>query len=222
MSVRSMTRTAFLAALASVAALAAAPPAHAARNAEAELYVQEHASEAFAALGDNSLSATQKQQTFNRLVAQFSDMPRIAIWVLGRYAAQLRGDPTLRSEWTETFQTFAITSYEYQLNRFSGSVLRVVGSTELTPNQTVDVTSEITPRGQTRPVTVRWRINRSGQGWKVFDIQLVTANGDAIWLGQLQQQEFLAQLGRNGGDIRALLRSIQTQTASMRERMTRG
>jgi ABC-type transporter MlaC component len=217
-----MTRTAFLAALASMAAFAAAPPAHAARNAEAERYVEEHANEAFAALGDSSLSGAQKQQTFNHLVAQFSDMPRIAIWVLGRHAAQLRNDPTLRAEWTNAFQTFAITSYEYQLNQFSGSVLHVVGSTELTPNQTVDVTSEITPRGQTRPVTVRWRVNRSGQGWKAFDIQLVTANGDAIWLGQLQQQEFLAQLGRNGGDIRALLRSIQTQTASMRERMTRG
>lgn len=222
MSVRTLTRTAFLAALASIAAFAAAPPAHAARNAEAERYVQEHASAALAALGDSSLTATQKQETFNRLVTQFSDMPRIAVWVLGRYGAQLRADATLRREWTEAFQTFAITTYEYQLNRLSGSALRVVGSTELTPNQTVDVTSEITPRGQTRPTTVRWRINRSGQGWKVFDIQLVTDNGDAIWLGQLQQQEFLAQLGSNGGDIRAVLRRVQTQTASMRERMTRG
>lgn len=219
MSLAAFTRTAFLAALASAATLAFAPTAHAARNAEAESYVQQHASAALAALGDPALTGPQKQQTFYRLVAQFSDMPRIALWVLGRHGAQLRADAALRQQWTSTFQDFAIAVYEYRMNRYSGSALRVVGSNELTPNQVVDVTTEVTPRGQTQTTIVRWRLNRSGQGWKVFDLQVRAQNGDTIWLGQLQQQDFLAELGSNGGDIRSLMSQIQTQTNAMRQRV---
>lgn len=219
MIARSPTRSAVLAALAGVVTLAFAPAAHAARNAEAESYVQQHASAALAALGDASLTGPQKQQTFYRLVAQFSDMPRIALWVLGRHGAQLRADAALRQQWTSVFQDFAIATYEYRMNRYSGSALRVVGSNELTPNQVVDVTSEVTPRGQTQTTIVRWRLNRSGQGWKVFDLQVRAQNGDTIWLGQLQQQDFLAELGSNGGDIRALMSQIQTQTNAMRQRV---
>lgn len=216
---KSLTRTAFLAALAGAAAFAAAPSAQAARNTEAEAYVQQHASAALAALGDPALTGPQKQQTFYRLVQQFSDMPRIALWVLGRHGAQLRADAALRQQWTSVFQDFAIATYEYRMNRYSGSVLQVVGSNELTPNQVVDVTSEVIPRGQTQTTIVRWRLNRSGQGWKVFDIQVRAQNGDTIWLGQLQQQDFLAELGSNGGDIRALMTQIQAQTDTMRQRV---
>ena len=249
MKARRFTRSAVLAALASAATLAFAPAAHAARNAEAESYVQQHASAALAALGDPALTGPQKQQTFYRLVQQFSDMPRIALnvgellhqaikglllyrlvqqfsdmprialWVLGRHGAQLRADAALRQQWTSTFQDFAIAVYEYRMNRYSGSALRVVGSNELTPNQVVDVTTEVTPRGQTQTTIVRWRLNRSGQGWKVFDLQVRAQNGDTIWLGQLQQQDFLAELGSNGGDIRSLMSQIQTQTNAMRQRV---
>ncbi len=219
MKARSLTRSAVLVALASTMTLAFAPAAHAARNAEAERYVQVHASAALAALGDPALTGPQKQQTFYRLVEQFSDMPRIALWVLGRHGAQLRADTSLRQQWTSVFQDFAIATYEYRMNRYSGSALRVVGSDELTQNQVVDVTSEVTPRGQTQTTIVRWRLNRSGQGWKVFDLQVRAQNGDTIWLGQLQQQDFLAELGSNGGDIRSLMSQIQTQTNAMRQRV---
>jgi phospholipid transport system substrate-binding protein len=216
------TRKSLIAAFAGLAAFAAAAPAHAARDAAAERYVQENASVALATLGDASLSRDEKQQTFYRLVAQFSEMPRIAVWVLGRHGTQLAGDRNLRAEWTNAFQDFAIATYEFRLNRFSGSAVRVTGSSVLSPNSVI-VTSEIIPAGDTRPTIVRWRLNRAGQTWKVFDLQIRAENGDSIWLGQLQQQEFLAALDRNGGDVRALMRLIQTQTASMRQRMmTRG
>ena len=62
MSSRSLTRATFLAALVSATALAIAPNAHAARNADAERYVQENASAALRTLGDHSMSAAQRRR----------------------------------------------------------------------------------------------------------------------------------------------------------------
>jgi phospholipid transport system substrate-binding protein len=164
------------------------------------------------------LSATQRRQTFNQLMAQFADMPRIANFVLGRYGAQLRADPALRSEWTRTFQDYSIAVYEARLDTYSGSAIRVTDSIERVPGRDVIVTSEIQPRGGGRPLPVQWRMLRAGDTWKVVDVSLIL-EGNQIWLAQQQQNEFLAVLGRNNGDIRVLIGNLREVTASMRERV---
>lgn len=218
MTSRSLTRATFLAALVSASALAVAPDAHAARNADAERFVQENATAALRTLANSSMSAAQRRQTFNSLMAQFADMPRIANFVLGRYSAQLRSDPALRSEWTRTFQDYSIAVYEARLNAYGGQGIRVTDSVERVPGRDVIVTSEIQPRGGGRPLPVQWRMLRSGDAWKVVDVSLVL-EGNQIWLAQQQQSEFLAVLGRNNGDIRVLMGNLREVTASMRARV---
>lgn len=212
------TRTAFLSGVLSLGLLAAAPEARAARNTEAESYVQQHAASALRTLGDRTLSSTQRRQTFDRLMAQFADMPRIAHFVLGRYGSQLRADAALRSEWTRTFQDYSIAVYEARLSSYGGSTIRVTGSVERVPGRDVIVTSEMTRRGDGQPTIVQWRLLRSGDAWKVVDVSLIL-DGNEIWLAQQQQRDFLAQLDRNNGDIHALMSTIRAQTAAMRERV---
>ena len=201
--------------------LALAPPAHAARDPEAEQYVAENASVALRTLGDRSVPQAQRQQTFNRLMAQFSDMPRIANFVLGRYGAQLRADPALRAEWARTFQDYAIAVYEVRLEQYSGSAIRVVNSIERVEGRDVIVVSEMTPRGAARPLRVQWRILRSGEAWKVVDVSLVL-EGNEIWLAQQQQRDFLALLDGNDGDIHALMAELRRLTAGLRQRTLAG
>ena len=217
-TLNTLTRAAFLSGVLSAGLLAAAPAAYAARNTDAESYVQQNAASALSTLGDRNLSSTQRRQTFDRLMTQFADMPRIAHFVLGRYGAQLRADAALRSEWTSTFQDYAIAVYEVRLGNFSGSAIRVTGSVERVPGRDVIVTSELNPRDGGRPMTVQWRLLRTGEAWKVVDVSLIL-EGNEIWLAQQQQRDFLAQLDRNNGDIRALMTTIRGQTASMRERV---
>lgn len=218
MSARSITRTAFLASLFSAGMVAIAPSAHATRNDAAERHVQESAQAALRSLSDMSVSSSQRQQTFNRLMSQLADMPRIANFVLGRYGAQLRADATLRAEWNRTFQEYAIAVYEAQLEQYSTSTLRVVNSIERVPGRDVIVVSEMSPRGSSRPLRVQWRMLLTGDTWKVVDVSLVD-NGSEIWLAQQQQRDFLAALDRNNGDIRALISTVRGQTASMRQRI---
>lgn len=214
----SLTRAAFFAGMIGVGALVVAPEAHAARNADAEQFVQTNAAAALRALGDRNVSAAQRRATFDRLMADFADMPRIANFVLGRYGAQLRSDAALRAEWTRVFQDYSIATYEDRLESYSGAGIRVTDSVERIAGRDVIVSSEILPRGGGRALPVQWRMLRSANGWKVVDASLIL-EGNQIWLAQQQQSEFLAVLGRNNGDIRALMANLRQLTASMRERI---
>jgi len=211
------TRSGFVAALTGAFLLAASPAAFAARNEGAEQYVQSNAGSALQALGNREVSSAERQRTFHQLMARFADMPRIANFVLGRYGTQLRQDPALRAEWTETFQNYAIAVYEDQLDRYTSSQLRVIGSTERVAGQDVIVRSEMTPRGAGRPLPVQWRLLRTGEIWKVVDVSLII-EGNEIWLAQQQQRDFLAALDRNRGDIRALMVEVRNMTTTMRQR----
>jgi phospholipid transport system substrate-binding protein len=217
---RSITRAALLAGMLGVGLIAAAPAAYAARNTEAEQYVQENAAEALRTLGSRTTSVSQRRATFDTLMQRFSDMPRISNFVLGRYGAQLRSDASLRAEWTRTFQDYAIAVYEDRLGRLSGSTVRVTGSTERVARRDVIVTSELQPQGGGRATTVQWRILRSSDSaaWKVVDVSLLI-DGNQIWLAQQQQRDFLAQLDRSNGDIRGLMANLRTSTAAMRQRV---
>ena len=53
---------------------------------------------------------------------------------------------------------------------------------------------------------------------QVVDVSLVY-EGNEVWLAQQQQRDFLAALDRNRGDIRALIREINTMTSQMRSRI---
>lgn len=218
MNVRSMTRAAFVAGMLGLGALIAAPAAHAARNGDAETYVQENANAALRALGDRSTSSTQRRQTFQRLMGQFADMPRIGSFVLGRYAGQLRNDAALRSEWTSTFQEFAMATYEDRFGGFDGSAIRVTGSEERIAGRDVIVESLLQPRGNGTPTRVQWRVLRSGNGWKVVDVSVIDSARNQVWLAQFQQRQFLAELDSNNGNIRTLMTDIRGLTASMRQR----
>lgn len=216
MTTPSLTRTAFLSALIGAGMLATAPSAFAARDTAAETYVQENASQALSTLGNHSVTGAERRRLFDQLMRQFSDMDRIAMFVVGRYSTQLRADPALRTQWINTFKDYAVAVYEDQLTAYSGSNIRVTGSTERIPGRDIVVNSEITPRGQ-RPMPVQWRLLRTGEAWKVFDVSLIFEGGNQIWLAQAQQLDFLSQLDQTHGDIRALIARVQQTTASLRQ-----
>lgn len=212
---RPVTRAQFLSGLMGLGALAVAPNAHAARNSDAESYVQTNATAALAALANTN--PAQRRQQFQRLMTQFADMDRIATYMVGRYSPALRADAELRRDWRAAFQEFAIATYEAQFQNLSGGAVRVTGSEERVAGRDVIVASQVRPvRGA--PMLVQWRVLRSGAGWKVMD---VAVGADEVWLGQIQQRQFLSQLDDNNGNVRALINDLRGRTTAMRDRPAR-
>lgn len=214
----SFTRSGAIALLAG-ALVSFAAPAYAARNTAAETYVQTQGSAALQSLANRSQSASARAAQFATLMQRFADVPRIANFVLGRYSAQLRADPALRRDWTAAFQDYCIAVYEDQLDRYRGNALTVTGSVERVAGRDVVVRSTMAPNAGGRALPIQWRILKQGDTWKVVDVSLVL-DGNEIWLAQQQQRDFLAQLDRSNGDIRALITSVRATTAQTRARIS--
>lgn len=211
MTIRTITRATLLSAMLGAVALATAPAAYAARNAEAEAYVQTNATSALQALGG---APATRAATFATLMQRFADMPRIATFVLGRYSNTIRTDAALRTDWNRAFQDYAIASYQSNLSRYSGRAISVTNSVERVPGRDVVVRTEVA-QANGRAMPVQWRLLNSGAGWKVVDVSLVL-DGNEIWLAQQQQAEFLAALDRLNGNVRGLITQLETRTAQLR------
>lgn len=212
-----ISRSGFVTALLSVAALAFASPAEARRHAGAEQYVQTNATQALRALSNPQQTPAQRRQDFSRQMSQFADVPYISVYVLSlEYGRQLSADPTLRNEWINVFRDFAMARYETEFDRYRGNAVTVITSNETVAGRRAEVLTEFAaPSGGGQALRVRWRLNINGGNYKVINVAIVSEGGD-VWLADFQRDVFRAELDRNGGDLRALISSVRNMTAQMR------
>lgn len=203
-------------------AVASATPAYA--DKAAEDYVAKNAPLALAALNAKGQSPTERQVAFGKLFDQFADLPRIADFVLGRYARTARADPALYADWVQTYRDYSIAVYQDQLDQYRGNQIRILpGSKDATINGRFYsvVRSEILRPGQ-KPLQVQWRLLRGADGaFRVVDVA-VQFEENIVWLAIQQQADNLAFLDRNKGDVRALIADVKRQTATMRARIASG
>lgn len=204
------------------AVVANATPAFA--DKAAEDYVAKNAPMALAALNAKGQTATERQIAFGKLFDQFADLPRVADFVLGRYARTARADPALYADWVAAYRDYSIAVYQDQLDQYRGNQIRILpGSKDATINGRFYsvVRSEILRPGQ-KPMQVQWRLLRGTDGaFRVVDVA-VQFDDNIVWLAIQQQADNLAFLDRNKGDVRALLAEVKRKTATMRARITAG
>jgi phospholipid transport system substrate-binding protein len=202
-----------LAAVAVVAApvaagLAVAPAAYAQsrRDQAAEQFVQGQATRVLAVLNDRSLSVDQKKRTFEGLIDQVADVPRITDFVLGKYNRTI--NPAQKREFSTLFRDFANNVWETRLGEYGGEKLTVTGSTIRAPGDVV-VASRVQGGKLKQPAEVNWRVLKGADGrWRAVDVQV-----QGVWLAITQQQDFVSTIDNAGGNINALLTQLRAQVA---------
>ncbi len=171
-----------------------------------EDFVRVKANEALAILADDTLGQKAKADRFRSYVDEVTDVPRVARFVLGKYA---RGaDPKQLATFTEVFRQYASSVYESQLGNFGGETLKVLGSKDRKPGDSV-VSSVISGGQIEEPLTVYWRIRTRNGQQKVLDVQVL-----GIWLALQQRNEITSVIANNGGDIGAAIAVLNNKIAS--------
>ncbi len=169
-----------------------------------EEFVQTRANEALAILADDSLDKGAKAERFRTFIDEATDVPRIARFVLGKYA---RGaDPQKISTFTDVFRNYASGVYEAQLGNYAGEVIKVTGSQERKPGDAV-VMSVISGGQLDEPLAVNWRIRTREGKVQVLDVQVF-----GIWLALQQRNEITAVLANNNGNISAAITLLEDKT----------
>lgn len=198
--------------VAAPAVFAPAPAAaQAARDAQAEAFINGASQRALAILNNRGLPPAQKAAQFRTFVDQHADVPRITSFVLGKYARTIT--PAQRTQFNAVFRDYASGVYETRLDEYRGERFQVTGSQVRKPGDVV-VVSQVSGGQLREPQTVRWRVIRGAAGWRVVDVEVL-----GVWLAITQQQDFVATIDNAGGNINTLINQLRTQ---IRQQQARG
>ncbi len=175
-----------------VAPASAAPPA--------EAFVQTNITRALAILNNKSAGVEQKRTQFEQFLLGLTDMKRIANFTLGSYrrtASQQDQDA-----FAAAFQNYATAVYQSYFSKYSGQTLKVTGSQERAPGDTIVQTVLIDPNDHSgqAPLEVDFRILQDNGKMVVIDFSVA-----GIWLALEERDQFSAFLGQNNGSIPTLV-----------------
>ena len=182
-----------LAAMAGTSCLSAAP-AWAADPAES--FVATNIQQGFDILNDQSLSVAQRRERFAAFVIGLTDVRRVAMFLLGSYASTAK--PADVEAYVAAYQDYILAVYQSYFSQYAGQSLRVIESRERAANDYV-VRTMITGSNAV-PMQIDFRVRTDGAKPVLVDMGLA-----GIWLALAQRDQFVAVLGQNNGDIKALI-----------------
>ena len=175
-----------------------APPlvsaAWAAGNA-AEAFIGGNIQSGFDILNDRSASPAQRRERFAAFALGLTDVKRVALFLLGRYAtgaSQADLDAYLAA-----YQDYVLTLYQSYFALYAGQNLRVISSRERAPDDFVVTTNMVGPNST--PLEIDFRVRTDGPKPVLVDVGVA-----GVWLALAQRDQFLAVLAQNNGDIKAL------------------
>lgn len=184
-----------------------------------QAFVRSNLGAAIEQLSRPDVTPAERARKFGEFMDRFADLPRIAEFVLGSYAARLRADRALYQDWLSAFRDYAVTVYQGQLDQYTAERVEVGQARESERNAkrySIVSTRLFRPNGAV--LNVDWRLILTETGWRVIDVALKSGES-TVWLSLTQQSEFLAFLRANNGDIRALIQDLRTRTATIRDLM---
>lgn len=196
-------RRAFLAMAVAFGGLLAATGPVAAAGGGAEAFVQSNVSRGLGILNNKSTSVEQRRVQFEQFILGLTDMKRIANFTLGQY--KRTATPQEQEQFAAAFQNYATAVYQSYFSKYSGQTLRVTGSQERAPGDTIVQTQMIDPndRSGNQPLEVDFRVLSDGGKFVVIDFSVA-----GIWLAIEERDQFSSFLGQNNGSIPTLIKHL--------------
>jgi phospholipid transport system substrate-binding protein len=182
-----------------------AGPAFAATGAED--FVARNIQRGFDILNDASLSAAERRTRFAAFLLDLTDLRRVALFLLGRYAQGAGAGQV--DAFVAAFRDYSMAVYQSYFAQYAGQTLKVTGSRQRAPGDDI-VTTTLSGAG-TAPMEVDFRVRSDGAKPVLVDIAVA-----GVWLALAQHDEFAAVLSHSNGDIAALIKHLRDAQALLR------
>jgi phospholipid transport system substrate-binding protein len=137
----------------------------------------------------------ERRERFANFLLGLTDVKRVALFMLGRYAAS--APQADLDDYLAAYQDYAVAIYQSYFALYSGQSLQVTSSRERAPGDFVVVTNMVGP-GAT-PMEIDFRIRTDGEKPLLVDVGIA-----GVWLTLAQRDQFLSVIAQNNGDIKAL------------------
>jgi phospholipid transport system substrate-binding protein len=170
----------------------------------AEDFVSGNIQAGFDILNDKTLSVAQRSDHFASFLTGLTDMKRVALFLLGRYAAS--ASQTDLDAYFAAYQDYVLSVYQSYFSRYAGQSLHVIASRERAPADYVVTTNMV--GGSSAPLEIDFRVRTDGPKPVLVDLGV-----GGVWLALAQRDQFLAVLSQNNGDIKALTAHLRAAQA---------
>lgn len=194
-----------------LAAGAAAPtfmlPAAAWAASPAESFIADNVHNGFDILNDKTASAAQRKERFAAFLLGLTDVKRVAIFLLGKYAAA--ASPADLDAYYAAYQDYILVVYQSYFAQYAGQTLKVLDSRERAPQDFVVRTSMV--GGSGGPMEIDFRVRTDGAKPVLVDLSVA-----GVWLALAQRDQFISVLAQNNGDIKALTAHLRSAQARQR------
>ncbi len=154
-------------------------------------------------LASSRRNAAALKQEFVRLLTRNADMKAIARFALGKYRRRM--PQSMKEEYYRLVLSYIAGLFVHYRKDLAGTDVRVQRTSKRGKWLTVE-TTVIYPDGRQAPV--KWRIYKSGSGWRVGDVNI-----QGIWLSLRMRDKFVSILNQNRGDFAALMNYLRAQAA---------
>lgn len=192
--IQSRRRFTSSASAAGIALWALPSPSHA--QEPAERFVEVLSRELFAIVTSNA-SEAERRQKFHALMAAKADIPKIAMFSLGRYARLLtENDRKTYYDLVARFIAHIFSTHALNLD-ISAEDSTITGSSK--PNDRETIVSSDVKFANGRSMAVDWRVSTGDDTLKITDVGV---NG--IWLVFQQRTEFVSVIKNADGSLKAL------------------
>jgi len=168
----------------------------------AEDFVSGSIQAGFDILNDGSITPVQRRERFASFLLGLTDVKRMALFMLGRYAAT--APQADLEDYIGAYQDYAMAIYQTYFALYSGQSLRVTSSRERAPGDFVVATNMAGP-GST-PMEIDFRVRTDGAKPLLVDVGVA-----GVWLALAQRDEFLSVVAQNHGDIKALTAQLRAR-----------
>jgi phospholipid transport system substrate-binding protein len=171
-----------------------------AQGLEAQKFISGMGDKAISFLSDNSLSQTQKEKEFKKLLVRHFDMSTIGRFALGknwRNATDVQ-----KKEYQKLFKNMIVRVYAGRFNDYKGEAFDVTAHQD-SGKKDILVTSHIVPSSGSK-VQVDWRVRNKGGQHKIIDVVI-----EGVSMSLTQRSDFSSVIQRGGGDIESLLEHLR-------------
>ena len=180
-------------------------------NAAPNEFVQQVADQVLAALkADSSVRAgntARVNQIVDELILPNVNFEKTTRLAAGRYWRQ--ATPEQQAALVKAFRGTLGRSYSGAFTRVDeGTSIKVLPFRGEADATDLVVRSQVTQRANTQPIALDYRLEKTPQGWKIYDL-----NVENIWLIENYRNQFSQQISKNGIDglIQALNQRAQQQ-----------
>lgn len=173
----------------------------------AEGFIADNVHNGFDILNDKAASVAQRKERFAAFLLGLTDVKRVAIFLLGKYAAS--ATPADTEAYYAAYQDYILAVYQSYFAQYAGQTLKVLDSRERAPQDFVVRTSMV--GGSGAPMEIDFRVRTDGAKPVLVDLSVA-----GVWLALAQRDQFQSVLAQNNGDIKALTAHLRTAQAQQR------